>query len=238
MSTFIITRPLELGTKLQQQLSLKGIDSLLFPSIDILPLEPQPATIKLKTDFAVFVSRNAVKYGASLLEKGQATLAIGETTYKDLSNLGFTPVFMPNKPYTSEEFLAHPKLAINKEHNVTIIKGIGGRESLKQGLNQLAKSLTSVEVYKRVPSQPNIALVNEYLSLLQASCAGIIVNSIETLDNLLAITPSDYHSLLKEQEIITGSPRVVHALRSHNFLKPAKLALSAADTDILNTIKT
>ena len=230
MSKIIITRPNHFAGPLQKLLKQHKIDSLIFPTVDIQPVH-MDVTISF-IDYYLFVSRNAVIYGTNLLPQGSKTLAIGKGTYDALEEAGFKPEFIPQKPYNSEQFLAHPELPLSKKDHIAIIKGVGGRELLSSRLQKTVASISTVNVYQRQISQPSSKLLQNYLKTLEKDCQAIFVNSVETLQNLLSLTPTDKHEILLTQQLVSGSSRVIDAAHEAGFKQLVWHAESTTDKDM------
>lgn len=231
MSKVIITRPIDMAKPLQTSLLEQGVDSFLFPVMDIQPLS-MDVTISF-IDCYIFTSRNAVTHGVALLPFGSKTLAIGKGTYEALAEHGFTPDVQPQPPYTSEQFLTQADLPLGQSDHVAIIKGVGGRGVLANQLRKKVASVSTVNVYARKLARPSEKSVSQYLALLENDCRAIFVNSVETLENLLNITPDESLHHLKAQCIVTGSQRVAEAIRQHGFAEKPLLARSMRDQDMI-----
>lgn len=231
MHKVIITRPIDMAKPLQASLQAHQIDSFLFPVMDIQPLS-MDVTISF-IDCYIFTSRNAVTHGAALLPFGSKTLAIGKGTYDALIEHGFTPEVEPRPPYTSEQFLAQEDLPIGTSDHVAIIKGVGGRGVLANQLRKKVASVSTVNVYARKLARPSEKSLSQYQALLQNDCRAIFVNSVETLENLIKITPENALAVLKQQCIITGSHRVAEAIMQQGFAHKPLLASSMRDQDMI-----
>lgn len=234
MEKVIITRPQEFATELAAELKSKDIDSLAFPTIDIHPLH-MDVTITF-VDVYLFVSRNAVINGSNLLLPDSKTLAMGKGTYDALVEAGFTPLIKPQKPYNTEQLLAHPDLSLKPTDHVAIVKGVGGRDLLAKELRKKVASVQTVSVYERLISEPDKKQLKAYLKTLDSGCRAIFVNSVETLENLLALTPETHTDTLLKQTVITGSERVAKAVAEASFEQSAILAKSTTDKDMVNCL--
>lgn len=232
MSKVIITRPIEFAHPLQIALQEQNIDSFIFPTIDIEAIPVQAALTHI--DYFIFISRNAVTYGQHLLSPTSQTLAIGKGTYQALDKMAYTPSILPEKPYSSEQFLSHPELPISTDDHVAIIKGEGGRNLLQQALEKRAASVQTYDVYRRLISQPTADAITAYQDLINSHCDAIFINSIETLDNLLTLTPAGSLDTLLHQQLITGSQRVIKAAQQAGFLQAPLLAESMTNQDMIN----
>ncbi len=235
MSKVIITRPLEFALPLQTALAAHNIDSFIFPTIDIQAI---PITFAADNiDYFIYASRNAVEYGAQLLTETSRTLAIGQGTYNALQNRGYTPIITPRKPYNSEQFLLHPKLPIQAHHHVAIVKGCGGRDLLYKSLEKKIASVQTIDVYKRQITAASPSAIAEYELLLKDNCRAIFINSIETLQNLITLTPKPLKNTLLNQQLITGSARVIKTAKNLGFTLRVLQASSTIDADMIACLR-
>jgi len=243
----LVTRPLAQNQGLVQALRDAGLEAVEFPLLAINPFSPecceqpeksaQTAAILNKVqrfadyDYVIFISTNAVKTWAQWLDAywpdlplGQHFLAIGKATQAELvRHFPLKKVELSStKSMNSESLLALDALSCGevKSKKVLVVRGVGGRETLKQTLEQRGATVDYAEVYQRDtvehPKQALQVLLNQGLDVLTAS-------SGETLDNLeeQAIMSSNL-AVIKALPIVVPGERVFNLAKEKGFLTPVK----------------
>src|SRR4051812_30283170 len=148
-------------------LAREGAHPIVFPALAIEDLATSAATEDQlahleRATLAIFVSAHAVEKGvaaARLRGAWPAALrvaAVGEATAEALRNSGFADVISPPERHDSEGLLALPELAAVRGSRVLIFRGEGGRERLREVLEERGASVAYVECYRRVkpPADP------------------------------------------------------------------------------------
>jgi len=134
----VVTRPQRQAAALAKKLAAVGATPLLWPAIVILPprdrasLERAHETLATY-DIAVFVSANAVEFGApdpSRWPSSVRVFAPGPGTAEALSAVGIAGVRIPLTTFDSEGLLALPELRHVEGARAIIFRGQGGRELL------------------------------------------------------------------------------------------------------------
>ena len=106
-------------------------------------------------DSIIFVSRHAVSHGLGVLQQAgievdQAEVAaIGATTAGMLNDWGIN-AFYPTEQASTESLLAMPEMKNVAGRRLLIVRGQGGRETLKNTLIERGAEVTYCEVYRRV----------------------------------------------------------------------------------------
>lgn len=194
----VITRPRVAAEALAAALAREGAVPFVFPALGIedLPATPalEGALARLReSSLAVFVSAHAVERGlAAVRRRGPwpartAVAAVGDATARALRNSGFSRVISPHERHDSEALAALPELQADRVsgENVAIFRGEGGRERLKEILEQRGARVLYIECYRRVRPQGDPA------PLLQAWSRGEIhaVSALsgETLENFIGM---------------------------------------------------
>jgi len=140
-------------------------------------------------DWVIFVSQNAVRYALSLLPEtnwtdNTALAAVGQSTGNALHQAGFPVDLLPGEDMTSEGLLhALANKALEKK-KVLIVRGVGGRETLAEGLRAKHALVDYAEVYRRQCP----VIDSEYLSdLIEQGIDVVTIASGETLENVASI---------------------------------------------------
>ncbi len=185
----VITRPRDQAAPLARRIEQAGGIPLLFPLLDIAPVQDQKALREqisrlAEFDLAIFISPNAVHYGmmairaAGELPQKLKIATIGQGSAKALRELGIANVIAPTERFDSEGLLALPELQDGAGWRVLIFRGDGGRELLGDTLKARGATVEYAACYRRSKPQQDIA------ALLDASPDAITVTSSEALDHL------------------------------------------------------
>ena len=136
----------------------------------------------------IFVSTNAVRFGMEQVEMywpqlptGMRCYAVGEATARCLADFGIE-AHTPDREMSSEGLLAMPALQAVDGQRVLIIKGEGGRDTLRSELTSRGSRVDELACYRRGPPE-----VSRDVLLRQLSDWGIdiiLVSSGEGLCNL------------------------------------------------------
>jgi uroporphyrinogen-III synthase len=185
----LVTRPRDQSVMLAQRIEQEGGIPLLFPLLEITPVEDtktlhQQVTRLAQFNLAVFISPNAVKYGmtairaASGLPQGLRVATVGQGSAKALRDLGIVNVIAPSECFDSEGLLALPELQNIAGWRVMIFRGDGGRELLGETLRARGATVEYAACYRRRKPQWNTS------ALLDAAPDAITVTSSEALGHL------------------------------------------------------
>jgi len=185
----MVTRPRDQAVMLAQQIEQAGGIPLLFPLLDIAPVQDnrtlhEQVSRLARFNLAVFISPNAVKYGmAAILAAGALPPAlkiatVGPGSAKALQKLGIANVIAPTKRFDSEGLLALAELQNIAGWRVVIFRGDGGRELLGDTFKARGATVEYAACYQRSKPQWDIG------TLLDAVPDAITVTSSEALGYL------------------------------------------------------
>ncbi len=193
----VITRPREAVAPIQRELAAAGARVVVFPALEIHPVEASPALEAALAglagcDLAIFVSANAAEQGlAALRARGLGwpartrVAAVGEMTATALRNSGHANVISPQDRYDSEALLERPELQAVQGRNIIVFRGEGGRERLKEALESRGARVTYAECYRRVRPEADPAPLIAAWSRGEVQVVGAL--SAETLENFVAM---------------------------------------------------
>ncbi|MDP1939718.1 MAG: uroporphyrinogen-III synthase [Gallionella sp.] len=186
----LVTRPRDQATPLAQAIEQAGGVALLFPLLDIAPVQDEQALqqqISHLSDcnLTIFVSPNAVQYGMAAIRASGMSAAqvpniatVGLGSAKALHEAGVAKVIVPVERFDSEGLLAMPELQHIAGWRVMIFRGDGGRELLGDTLKSRGATLEYVTCYRRSQAQQPVS------ELLRAQPDVITVSSSEALGYL------------------------------------------------------
>jgi uroporphyrinogen-III synthase len=242
----LVTRPEQQAIALCRLLEAEGAVTYRLPAIEVEPVPERrdlAAALGDPTRFAaiVFVSANAVRFGAFLLDAwrhGPAhelpLAAIGPATARALDAAGQRVTLVPAAGFDSEALLADPRLDSVRGRSVLIVKGRGGRELLQTAFAARGAEVCVAEVYERHPASPDPAR----LQALEGDCrAGsidvITATSAEIGAALLHLGPPSLRECFGRAHWLVPSARVGEELARLGLRSPLIRATSAEDHDLV-----
>ncbi len=230
----LITRPQAQAQAWAPALTALGAQVSLLPMMTIEPLNDDGNrqaiinTITRLDEFthAIFVSQNAVDFGAQWISDywpqlplGLHFFAVGEATAKRLQNelghLGAT-VTAPQTAMNSEDLLSADALQNVAQKKIAVFRGRGGRPYLGKQLCSRGAQVEYIELYNRC--RPH-ATDRQILADFKATEARAItvVHSGETLNNLCqSLLHSDLH-WLRQQPLLVPGDRVKQQAQTQGF---------------------
>lgn len=192
-----VTRPAEQAQSLCDAIRHHGGNPISFPLIaisaldDYQPFEQQLAAVE-QTDWAIFISSNAVEYGMPRLLKTYGKIpenlkfaAIGHQTAKTLMLFGVHDILIPHTRFDSETLLALSEMQDVSGKTIAIFRGEGGRELMAETLKSRGANVYFCENYRRINPQKNTDVLNAQWR--QNKLDAIIVTSSEAMRHLLAL---------------------------------------------------
>ena len=205
---------------------------LLTTEAIILSAETKKNILNLDTfDHIIFISRNAVNYGIPRLQdywpqwpQSLSWFAVGPGTALLLENEDLE-IYSPLQA-SSEGLLAMSELQMPRDKKILIVRGVGGREALREGLEERGASVEYAEVYQR-----NLV---EYKSADWAPLEGKVFALIHSGEALLHLS-SILGNLLKNYHLIVPSRRLQIMAIDEGFDK-VELASSQQDSDMLESL--
>lgn len=216
----LVTRPASQASALVNLVRAAGGEPVLFPTLVIDPVEPaRPQIERLsESDTVIFVSANAAAYGYPLLRdlagSTRRILAVGRATRQALREMGCREVYSPDGDGgSSEELLASPLLDNASGRVICIVRGQGGRETLKRTLASRGARVSYLECYRRLPADSDPAILARALDAPHGALV-VSVTSVAGLANLLELAPDEYEStLLARPLVVIGNRQKAAALK-------------------------
>jgi uroporphyrinogen-III synthase len=196
---------------------------IIWPAIVILPppdrgpLEQAHAALR-DYDIAVFVSANAVEFGAPAPNRWPAhivTYAPGPGTAETLAAAGIPDARVPVTSLDSEGLLELPALADVTGKRIVIFRGEGGREFLGNTLRSRGAIVDHVPCYRRVAPQSGADGLVE--AMRDGRAHAVTLTSSEGLDNLIAALGPAGCELLSRLPVFAAHPRIAERAREHGL---------------------
>lgn len=239
-STVLVTRPEPQAHTLAQTIASFGGEAIVFPTVAIEPREPAALDPSDESaDWVIFVSVHAVEHGARFVQKSSTTriAAIGKATASALAAASLSADVIPDAPFTSEALLAHADFKPEPGHRILIVRGEGGRETLRETLSARGAHVTVLEVYRRV--LPNVSA--ERVAALETRWAdegidAVTATSLETYSNLLELLTARGRDLLAHTMLLAPTPRILDGARQSGWNAQGLVTSGADDAAIVGTL--
>jgi uroporphyrinogen-III synthase len=192
----VITRPRATAEALAAALAREGARPIVFPALAIEDL-PASATLESalaaleRAAVAIFVSAHAVERGIAAARArgpwppGVRVAAVGEATAQALRNSGLRDVISPPERHDSDALLALPELQAVRGRDIIIFRGEGGRERLKEVLEERGARVRYAECYRRVRPHSDPGPLLDAFSRGEVQAVSVL--SGETLENFVAM---------------------------------------------------
>ncbi len=210
----LVTRPARQAGAFAQQIAALGGAPVVFPAIAILPPADPAALARAHAaldgfDIAVFVSANAVEFGAPDPRRWPATLAAfapGPGTAEALAAVGIAGARIPTTTFDSDGLLALPELSSVAGRRVVIFRGDGGREQLADALRARGARVDHVACYRRARPASGTAGLEE--AFREGRIDAVTITSSEGLDNLWAIGGDAVRAAWRARPTFVPHPRI------------------------------
>jgi uroporphyrinogen-III synthase len=240
----LVTRPEHQAAHLCQLIEAEGGAAVRYPALVIRP-RPDRSAVRAaigpadRYDLVVFVSANAVRFGADILGQHRdiPVAAIGQATAAALNAAGYRVSLMPEEGFDSESLLAMPPLADMHGQRVLIVRGSGGRELLFEAMSARGAQVQYAEVYVREAAYPSMERKAEVEQLWrQGGISVYSATSVELLEALVGIVTPRCRELLHSTALVTGSRQVSDAAARLGLGSPIVLADSPDDAALIGAL--
>jgi uroporphyrinogen-III synthase len=240
----LVTRPEPQAGPLARRLAAEGARVYRLPAIELHPRDDrarQRAALGPIDRFhwIVFVSANAVRFGAAFLE-GRRDLkiaAVGPATAAALNHAGYRVALVPEGGFDSEHLLASPEFGHVQGQRILIVRGGGGRELLAETLAARGADIAYAEVYERRCAQP----VPGAVAAVEAEWARgaidvVTATSGELLRCLYEILSPQGRALLGRATLLAGGPRIAAIAQQIGIDGPLIVAARPDDEGLMDAL--
>jgi len=224
----LITRPARQAGGFAQKVAALGGQPVIFPAIVILPPADSAPLARAHAalaeyDYAIFISANAVEYGAPDPGKWPprlVALAPGPGTAEALTAVGIAGAAIPVTTFDSEGLLALPELSAVRGKRVLIFRGDGGREHLGETLRARGAAVDYVACYRRAKPESGALGLSE--AFREGRVHAVTITSTEGLDNLWDLVDEATRAAWRARPTFVPHPRIAARAR--------ELGLSVVET--------
>lgn len=224
----VLTRPRAAAEAMSGALEAQGAHVFIFPALAIEPMAPSAALDALLRrlpdfDMAVFVSANAVEHGLSMARRAGAwpadlaVAAIGEATAEALRNSGIAPVISPPERHDSEGLLALAQLQAVREQNIIVFRGEGGRERIKETLEERGARVEYAECYRRM--RPHSDARSLLAAWERGEIQAVSALSAETLRNFVSMAGPGAGEAMASTTLVVPHPAIAAESDARRFAR-------------------
>lgn len=242
----LVTRPQGQGGSLGVGLEALGFTVYQQPLLelqalpDLLPAQRQCLVDLDLYQHVIFISGNAVRFGMPCIEDywpqlpvGLSWYAVGESTAAGLRDFGIEAV-TPGVNMTSEGLLALPALQSVARQRVLIVKGEGGRATLREELDRRGARVDELHCYRRNCPRLDPGELAAKLDRWQVQL--ILISSGEGFTNLQALLSPEETTKFRDIVLIVPSERVARMAREAGY-EHIVTAGNASDTAMLAALE-
>lgn len=242
----LVTRPAGQEKALCAALAAAGYEPHHQPLLELEPwTDPGPESRRrlLELDqfrHIIFISGNAVHFGMARIREFWPRpptdlnwYAIGAATAARLAEYGIA-VSAPQDEMTSESLLALPLLQEVAGQRVLIVKGLGGRETLREELTRRGAQVEELACYRRrCPQLPAGELATR---LTRWRVDTVLLSSGEALDNMLHLLSPEETLNVTTLNLLVPSRRVALQAEAAGFTR-VTTAQNASDAAMMRTLE-
>ena len=212
----LVTRPSAQSGELAKAITAAGGYVYQLPAIEINPRSPEEVNSDAAAlpvpDIVIFVSRSAATHGAPAIRLTAATrvAVIGHGTRSALGACGIEASIWPTDRFDSEHLLERAELQDVAGKHILIVRGTTGRELLADTLTGRGATVNYLAAYERIAATPDDRHLAQIIGNWErGEIDAVVVMSVDSLNGLLKILPSEHHELLRKTRLVTPSRRVI-----------------------------
>ena len=209
----LVTRAEHQADELAATIEQHGGKAIRFPTLQIAARDGATVAAEAQrlpeADIVIFVSSNAVQYGAHFVGDARVA-AVGPATAAAVAAAGRNVDIIAASGFDSEHLLATAELTDVAGKAITIVRGQNGRELLGDTLRDRGARLSYLAVYERrlAPHAPDA--VTELARKWQAGEIHVVTAmSVASFSNLVSLLPVSTLHLLARTPLVTPAARVL-----------------------------
>ena len=221
----LVTRPQSQAQEWLHAIQAQGWHPVSYPTLEILPLSmsPQQRSLVLELDRyqgVICISSNAAELGLALLSDywpqwpvKQQWYAVGPATAVAMESWGLLP--LTANQHDSEGMLDLPSLSQIEGQRFLILKGEGGRRTIKESLEGRGAQVDELPLYQRVAPDSDAEPIKRWLNQ-DVGLRIIVISSGDGLKNLLKMA-APYTAELKAIPLVVVSQRLAQFATTLGF---------------------
>jgi len=221
----LVTRPESQAAELTRLLTGSGAEVFHLPTLQTRACAALPSLRASlgpldRYRFIVFMSANAVRHGAMLLEglAGLPLAAVGPATAAALAAAGHAVTLMPERGFTSEHLLECAPMQAIAGARILIVRGAGGRDVLGDTLVARGAQVTYADVYERACAVPLPGAIDAVERAWKSGHIHIVTaTSGEVLRCLIELLTAEGRSLAHRARLLVGGQRIAGEARRMGF---------------------
>ena len=242
----LVTRPAWQAGPLSQRLTALGATVYALPALEIVPRADQDAQQTAlgpiaHFDWVIFVSANAVRYGAQWLPNiaFPRLAAVGPATAAALTATDRRLDLLPVSGYDSEQLLASPAFQSVRGQRILIVRGNAGRATLADTLIARGAEVAYAEVYTRTVATPAPQRLRAIETAWAAGAIQIVtVTSVDIARALLQLLTPQGRALFTQSTLLAGSARIADRVRALGLTGPLVIAANPAEDGLIEALLT
>jgi uroporphyrinogen-III synthase len=226
----LITRPAHQAQGLVAACEQAGVVPFVQP---MLAIEPQACAPYEVVSVLIVTSANAVRYGEAILSAHQgAILAVGAATQKALEQAGFQVDFCP-AVFDSEHLLAWSGFDGLKGQKVGLLKGVGGRQLIRQTLEGQGLSVIEWLVYQRQAVVSDGRVLADFAAFNGQKF--VLATSQAVLEALDVELQRHQHTEMREEPLLVFSQSAFTWAHSHDW-KHVRITKLADESSVMDWV--
>jgi uroporphyrinogen-III synthase len=241
----LVTRPAHQADGLCRLIEAHAGVAHRFPVLEIgAPVDPRPLRAVAERledyDWAIFISANAVDRALQSILAARhwpattRVAVIGRRSAQSLQRHGLSADLYPSDRFDSEALLALLPMQQVAGQRVVIFRGDGGREHLANTLRERGAQVDYIEAYRRFrPRTDPAPLLAQWRS---GAIDIVVVNSGESLRNLVALIGAPGLALLRVTPVLMVSERMLPIARELGLASSPVVAENATDDAVMKAL--
>jgi len=198
----------------------QGYELSICPVMRLVPMSHPKLALRVFNkciyDIAIWLSPNAVRYTKMLVPSSTFAhqhIAVGPSTTKALQSfMPANPILLPqNHDFHSEGVLALPLLQSVAHQKIILIKGVGGRRTLRKCLMERSAHVSNANVYRRFPNMEDALAWQSHWR--NAPPHWVVCSSVSSLRALGMMLGNLKEVAWQSMHLLASSTRIAHAAR-------------------------
>ena len=240
----LVTRPEGQAGPFIERLQKAGAEAIALPTIEISAVTlSEEDRIRLHPDnfeWVIYTSANAVRESLVQWPKPAhaGVAAVGRATANALESNGIRPRLVPRHSQDSEGLLAAPELTNIRGQRILLVRGLGGRELLRDELTRRGANVEVAELYRRSPARLDEHAVKRLKdSLSSGQRSRVAVTSVAILDALLGSLPPGITDAVRGLPLVVPGRRVAAEAQRRGWRGRLIVASSAEDSAMFQALE-